>query len=61
MLTYKIIGSIGIKSNRAIERCSNNRKRKCTHTPVEQLGYSKAQCKRIQAIQEELRQFSTTC
>ena len=60
MSTFQILSSIGIKSKRAIERCSNS-KRKCTHTPVEQLGFSKAQCKRILAMQEELRQFSTTC
>ena len=61
MSNHSIIGSIGLKSNRAIERCSNNSKRKCTHKPVEQLGFNEAQCRRIQAIQEELRQFSTTC
>lgn len=61
MSTYKIIGSIGIKSNRAVERCETHSKRKCTHTPVEQLGYNEAQCKRIQAMQEEMKQFSTTC
>lgn len=61
MSTHKIIGSIGIKSNRAIERCETHSKRKCTHTPVEQLGYNEAQCKRIQAMQEEMKQFSTTC
>ena len=61
MSNHSIIGSIGLKSKRAIERCSNNSKRKCAHTPVEQLGFSKAQCERILAMQEELRQFSTTC
>ncbi len=61
MSTFQIIRSIGVKSNRAIERCTNHSKRKCTHTPVEQLGFSKAQCERILAMQEELRQFSTTC
>lgn len=61
MSTFQIIRSIGIKSKRAIERCSNNSKRKCTHTPVEQLGFSEAQCKRLTAIQEEMKQFSTTC
>lgn len=61
MSTFQIIGSIGLKSKRAIERCSNNRKRKCTHTPVEQLGFSEAQCNRLKVLQEEMKQFSTTC
>ncbi len=61
MSIYSIIGSIGLKSNRAIGRCETHSKRKCTHTPVEQLGYSEAQCKRIAELKEELRQFSTTC
>ena len=61
MSNHSIIGSIGIKSNRAIERCETHSKRKCTHTPIEQLGFSEAQCKRLTAIQEELRQFSTAC
>ncbi len=61
MSTVQIIGSIGLKSKRAIERCTNHSKRKRTSTPVEQLGFSKAQCERILAMQEELRQFSTTC
>ena len=61
MSTFQIIRSIGLRYKRAIERCSNHSKRKCTHTPVEQLGFSEAQCKRIQAMQEEMKQFSTTC
>lgn len=61
MSIFAIIGSIGVKSNRKVERCETHSKRKCTHTPVEQLGYNEAQCKRIQAMQEEMKQFSTTC
>ena len=61
MSTFQIIRSIGIKSNRAIERCSNHSKRKCTHTPVEQLGFNEAQCNRLKVLQEEMKQFSTTC
>jgi hypothetical protein len=61
MSTFQIIGSIGLKSNRAIERCTNHSKRKCAHTPVEQLGFSKAQCNRLKVLQEEMKQFSTTC
>lgn len=60
MTVYQIIGSIGLKSKRAIERadtCSHKHKR----TTLKQLGFSEAQCKRIQAIQEEMKQFSTTC
>ena len=61
MSNHSIIGSIGIKSNRAIERCETHSKRRCTHTPVEQLGFSEAQCKRLKVLQEEMKQFSTTC
>ncbi len=61
MSTFQIIGSIGIKSNRAIERCETHSKRKCTHTPVEQLGFSEAQCNHLKVLQEEMKQFSTTC
>ena len=61
MSNHSIIGSIGLKSNLAIERCSKRIKPKCDNTPVEQLGYNKAQCKRLADIKEELRQFSTTC
>ena len=61
MSNYAIIGSIGLKSNRAIERCETHSKRKCNHTPVEQLGYKQAQCDRIKEMQEEMKQLSTTC
>ncbi len=61
MSIFATIGSIGVKSNRKVERCETHSKCKCAHTPVEQLGYNEAQCKRIQAMQEEMKQFSTTC
>ena len=60
MTTYQIIGSIGIKSNRTVERadtCSYKHKR----TTLKQCGYNDAQRKQILEIKREMNKFSTTC
>ena len=60
MSVYQIIGSIGIKSKRTIERadtCSHKHKR----TTLKQCGFTNAQRKQILEIKREMQQFSTTC
>ena len=56
MKTYHIIGSIGLKSNRKVERSESSSKTKPAMrvaNPAD-LGYSPKQCERLESILKEL-------
>lgn len=60
MKTYYIIGSIDIKGKIVIERaetCSHKQQR----IKPQQCGFNKQQCSRLAEIEQEMKQFSTTC
>ena len=59
MRVHQIIGSLGLRSNRKIERVGTNKKPK--HSKLKDCGYSREQRLHILEIISEMKDYNTTC
>lgn len=57
MKVNQIIGSIGVKGNRVIERDETSSSTSHRIVPLKRVGFTKAERKRILEIKREMRQY----
>ena len=63
MRVHQIIGSIGLRDNRKIERveCKNSNINKAKRSKLRDCGYTREQRQHILEIMNEMKGYNTTC